>query len=92
MVERAGTGVEATANTTITREEYNAISCLISATDARQNQWQAVTDGTVHECIDELYEADAEECQNMVAMYGVALHTVRNLMKRFEANNKGDFI
>lgn len=78
-------------DTTLTRDEYRAVQVLLTATDTRQSQWQAAAEGSLLHAFDELHESDDEECQNMVRMYGAAMHIVLNLMKRFE-NNAGGFV
>ena len=93
MVEKAGSDEmshDIVTETTLTREEYQAVQVLLSATDARQAQWQAAAEGDLLNVVDELHESDDEECINMVKMYGASAHIVRNLMKRFE-NNTGGF-
>jgi hypothetical protein len=54
-----------------------AIGVLTSTADARAQQWEGVIEGIPpSDLVDELYEADAEEAENIAAMIREAIRVV----------------
>ena len=78
----------------ISMVEYNALITLFAATDARTGQWYAGAwrdndqEGMAN-IVDEIWESDIDECQNMYTLLSDALGVTRKLAARFEtASNR----
>lgn len=63
-------------------KKREALSIALSVLDVRADQWVAAASGpaALEDCIDELYEADEDECVTMEVMIRNAAGDIRELL------------